>query len=294
MRVLPSEVQTGRGGQTNRTYMLDCARVNALRLRFPNRELADLVLRPGVHAVGRDAQGLPSLVEDPGHALAEFCVDRRGVWLQLHEGVRGVHVNGRPVRRMAMLRAGDSIYIDGVELLLLGDEPRSPTATDTGRYQGARMVLRGVGGQHHGRCFTLDQPRRVGRGADADIRIAEPGFAEEHAIIERHDEGALLRDLGSSTGILVNGYLIRDVLLQPGDQVVFDAQHRFVVESPKGSMAGPEKLPADDTGDDPATATDTPRQPRERPSSMRRMPWLLLAALMLSAALSLLLLYGAR
>lgn len=274
--------------------MLDCARVNALRLRFPNRELADLVLCPGVHAVGRDAQGLPSLVDDPGQALAEFCVDRRGVWLQLHEGVRGVHVNGRPVRRMAMLRAGDSVYIDGVELLLLGDEPRSPTATDTGRYQGARMVLRGVGGQHHGRSFTLDQPRRVGRAADADIRITEPGFADEHAVIERHDEGALLRDLGSGMGILVNGYPIREAVLQPGDQIVFDAQHRFVVESPKSSMAGPEKPPADEADDAAAMSTDQPRQARARPSSIRRMPWLLLAALMLSAALSLLLLYGAR
>ena len=274
--------------------MLDCARVNALRLRFPNRELADLVLCPGVHAVGRDTEGLPSLVDDPGDALAEFCVDRRGVWLQLHDGVRGVHVNGRPVRRMAMLRAGDSVYIDGVELLLLGDEPRSPTATDTGRYQGARMILRGVGGQHHGRSFTLDQPRRVGRAVDADIRISEPGFAEQHAVIERHDEGALLRDLGSSAGILVNGYLIRDVLLRPGDQVVFDAQHRFVVESPKSSMTPPEKHSLEEFGDETASDTDKPRQARERPSSIRRMPWLLLAALMLSAALSLLLLYGAR
>lgn len=274
--------------------MLDCARVNALRLRFPNRDLPDLVLCPGVHAVGRDSEGLPSLVDDPGAALAEFCVDRRGVWLQLHDGVRGVHVNGRPVRRMAMLRAGDSVYIDGVELLLLGEEPRSPASTDTGRYQGPRMVLRGVGGQHHGRSFTLDQPRRVGRAADADIRIVEAGFAEQHAVIERHDEGALLRDLGSSAGILVNGYQVSEVLLQPGDQVVFDAQHRFVVESPKSSTAAPAPSMPDDADDDGAAATDKPRQATQRPSSIRRMPWLLLAALMLSAALSLLLLYGAR
>jgi pSer/pThr/pTyr-binding forkhead associated (FHA) protein len=277
--------------------MVDCARVNDLRLRFPNRELADLVLCPGVHAVGRDNSGMPSLVDDPAEALAEFCVDRRGVWLQLHDGVRGVHVNGRPVRRMAMLRAGDSVYIDGVELLLLGDEPQAPTATDTGRYQqDPRMVLRGVGGQHHGRCFSLDQPRRIGRAADADIRIVEPGFADQHAVIEWHDEGALLRDLGSSTGIVVNGYPVRDALLKPGDQVVFDAQHRFVVESPRSTLSPSGLLSAEDM-DDPESAPSgalNNRQTGQRPSSVRRMPWLLLAALMLSAALSLLLLYGAR
>ncbi|MGH8076613.1 MAG: FHA domain-containing protein [Lysobacter sp.] len=269
--------------------------MNALRLRFPNRELADLELCPGVHAVGRDNEGLPSLVDDPGVALAEFCVDRRGVWLQLHEGVRGVHVNGRPVRRMAMLRAGDSVYIDGVELLLLGEEPQPPATTDSGRtLQDPRMVLRGVGGQHHGRSYTLDEPRRVGRAADADIRIVEPGIAEQHALIERHDEGALLRDLGSSAGILVNGYPIRDAVLRPGDQIVFDAQHRFVVESPRSAMISPEPPLADEADNGVAMVANQPVQARAQPSSIRRMPWLLLAALMLSAALSLLLLYGVR
>ena len=32
--------------------VLDCRRVDALRLRFQNRERDDLVLTPGVHAIG--------------------------------------------------------------------------------------------------------------------------------------------------------------------------------------------------------------------------------------------------
>ncbi len=273
--------------------MLDCRRVTTLRLRFPDRELADLVLGPGVHAIGRDGSGLPGLVDDPAHAIAQFCVDRRGIWLQLRDGVRGVHVNGRPVRRMAMLRAGDTVYIDGVELQLLGDEPAPvPVAVaDAERHpQDLRTVLRGVGGQHHGRCFTLDQPRRVGHAADCDIRIAERGFADQHAVIAQHGDGAVLRALGSSTATLVNGHPIRDALLRPGDQLIFDAQHRFVIESPKCGAA--PLATAEDAGDDfsPAHSVARPVQP----SSIRRMPWLLLAALMLSAALSLLLVYGER
>lgn len=273
--------------------MLDCRRVTILRLRFPNLELADLMLSPGVHAIGRDSDGLPGLVDDPGHALAQFCVDRRGVWLQLRDGVRGVHVNGRPVRRMAMLRAGDAVYIDGVELLLLGAEPQPADAMDAECHQqDLQMVLRGIGGQHHGRCFSLDQPRRVGRAADCDIRIVAPGFAEYHAEIVPHADGAVWRDLGSSTATLVNGHPIHDALLRPGDQVVFDAQHRFVVESPKyGVTAMP--LPLDDDADDETSPTHPDARP-VRPSSARRMPWLLFAALMLSAALSLLLVYGER
>lgn len=272
--------------------MLDCRRVTILRLRFPNREPADLELGPGVHAIGRDSDGMPGLVEDPAHALAQFCVDRRGAWLQLRDAVRGVHVNGRPVRRMAMLRAGDAVYFDGVELLLVGDEPLSGEAlAASGDQSDSRMVLRGIGGQHHGRSFTLDQPRRVGRAADCDIRIGERTFADQHAVIAPYGDGAVLRALAADAVTRVNGHEIRDALLRPGDQVVFDAQHRFVVESPRSGVAQ-ASLVTDE--DDDEISTVHPDRPPARPSSVRRMPWLLLAALMLSAALSLLLVYGER
>lgn len=276
----------------NSTYMLDCRRVTILRLRFPNREPADLELGPGVHAIGRDSDGLPGLVGDPAHALAQFCVDRRGAWLQLRDGVRGVHVNGRPVRRMAMLRAGDAVYFDGVELLLLGDEPPSgETLAADGDQPDTRVVLRGIGGQHHGRSFTLDQPRRVGRAADCDIRIGERTFADQHAVIAPYGDGAVLRALAANAVTRVNGHEVRDALLRPGDQLVFDAQHRFVVESPSSGVVQ-RPLATDDEDDE--VFTGDPGHPPARPSSVRRMPWLLLAALMLSAALSLLLVYGER
>lgn len=273
--------------------MLDCRRVETLRLRFPEREHADLVLSPGVHAVGRDAAGKPALVDDPTQALVQFCVDRRGVWLQLREGMRGLHVNGRPVRRMAMLRMGDAVYIDGVELVLLGSPPLPPPeAEGEPAMFDAHMVLRGVGGPHHGRCVPLDQPRLVGRARECDVRIDEPAFAERHARLEPLVDGVVLRDLGSEEGCVVNGHPVRHALLRPGDQVVFESQHRFVVEAPKrAAMAA-----VADTGSTEAEsvqATDQSAGAAVR-SSARRIPWLLLAALLLAAALSLLLLYGVR
>lgn len=266
-----------------------------LKLRFPNREPSDLQLTPGVHAIGRDGNGRPRHTAESDEALLQLCVDRRGVWLQLREGVRGLHVNGRPVRRMAMLRAGDAIFLDGVELLLLGGEPLPAPVTDVPRHPGdPRIVLRGVGGQHHGRCFSLDQARSVGRAPECDIRINEPAFAERHARLEPHAEGVVLRDLGSHEGSVVNGHPVRDALLRPGDQVVFDAQHRFVIESPNSAPVPVATVPTDLDVDDADGRDPTPRHESAVPSSMRRLPWLLVAALLLAAALSLLLLYGAR
>lgn len=263
----------------------------ALRLRFPNRQQPDLVLGPGVHAIGRDSVERPVIVEDRSQAIAQFCVDRRGVWLQVHEGTRGLHVNGRPVRRMALLRAGDAVFVDGNEWLLLGDTPPSAPA-ESRQTQGEadpRTVLRGVGGPHHGRSITLDQPRLVGRLPECDIRIDDAAFADRHARLEPHAEGIVLRDLGSHEGSLVNGWPVRNALLRTGDQVVFDTQ-RFVVEGPNRNANGDarrQKPPAE------VEETTLPDEPKVA-SSVRRVPWLLLAALFLAIALSLLLLYGAR
>ncbi|WP_158986101.1 FHA domain-containing protein [Lysobacter panacisoli] len=265
--------------------------MNALRLRFQNREHADLALSPGVHAIGYDRHGVLGEVATDA-AVAQFCVDRRGVWLQVREGAPGLHVNGRPVKRMAMLRVGDAVFVDGTELVLLAGDPL-PAPADYGFSGGTdtRMLLRGVGGPHHGRSFTLDKPRTVGRAGESDIRINEPSFAERHARLEAHADGVVLRDLGSVEGSLVNGRPVRHALLQPGDQVVFGSQHRFIVEAPvpragasETAAPAPKRVPV----------VEETRTPSTLPQSVRRMPWLLLAALLIAAALSLLLLYGAR
>lgn len=266
--------------------------MTALRLRFPNRQQPDLVLGPGVHAIGRDLVDRPVLVDDPTQAIAQFCVDRRGMWLQVLDGTRGLHVNGRPVRRMASLRAGDAVFVDGNEWLLLGETPPSapsesrPPATDPD----PRIVLRGIGGAHHGRSITLDQPRLIGRLPECDIRIDDAAFADRHARLEPHAEGVVLRDLGSHEGSVVNGWPVRSALLRPGDQVVFDTQ-RFVVEAPnRNGLVETQKREPSGSAEAAAPGIDEAKLP----SSVRRMPWLLLAALFLAAALSLLLLYGAR
>lgn len=268
--------------------MLDFRRVNGLKLRIPEQD-SELPLGEGVQAIGHDAGGLHVMASD-AEAIARFCVDRRGVWLLVAEGAGGVHVNGRRVRRMAMLRPGDSIHLEGVQVLLVSeDEPELPGRDlgDGANGEGdPRVVLRGVGGQHHGRSFTLERPRVVGRMAEADIRVDDPAFAERHAQVLQVDGRILLRDLGSEEGSLLNGRPVRDAVLQAGDQVAFDPQHRFVVEAPgrpvSHDAADLEREADELVLEDPPVAA----------SSWRRWPWLLLSALLIATALAALLTWG--
>jgi pSer/pThr/pTyr-binding forkhead associated (FHA) protein len=98
----------------------------------------------------------------------------------------------------------------------------------------------------------------------------------------------VLRDLGSAEGSIVNGEQVRDAVLRPGDQIVFDAHHRFVVEAPARAMgqAGAPELSDDENRELPS--------PQGSGRSGRRLPWLLLAALLIAMALSALLLFGVQ
>lgn len=271
--------------------------MDALKLRFPNLDRDELPLGVGMHGIGPDASGRTlGLLDDDRQPAVRFCVDRRGVWLTVAEGARGVHVNGRQVRRMAMLRVGDAIYVDGIEMCLVSD--RRPAALSSLPTAGAqdgdgdpRVVLRGVGGQHHGRSFTLARPRLIGSASDADIRIDDPAFAERHARIELLGEHVVLRDIGSAEGSLVNGEAVRDAVLQPGDQIVFDAHHRFVIEAPARAM-GLRNLDDDDPGNAASPEGMAP-EVADSGDGSHRLPWLLLAALLLASLLSALLLFGA-
>lgn len=267
--------------------------MSELRLRFSDGDQPDLVLGAGVHALGRRPDGLGPVDSDQPWLL-QLCNDRRGIWLTVADELRGVHVNGRPVQHVAMLRAGDGIHVDGNELLLtansdgramphIGDVTRDPIAN-------LRLALRGLGGTYHGRSISLEKPRRIGRAADADLRIEGPGIAERHAVVEAVNGQAILRD--ASADVMVNGKPMRHAVLNAGDQIAFDVQHRFVLEGPPpAAVPSPAaRLRAALS----AEAADTPPVAPPRKSWWKRVPWLLIAALLLGAALSGLLLFGAR
>ncbi|MDQ2703022.1 MAG: FHA domain-containing protein [Pseudomonadota bacterium] len=253
--------------------------MNEITLHAPGTPIDALRLTTGRHAIGRADDGSLERRERADGARVCLCVDRRGVWLTVGEGVRGVHVNGRPVQRQALLRTGDCIHVDGHEIVLArgsgGSREAPPREFAAQGASDPRIVLRGIGGHHHGRSFTLDRQRVVGSGSDADIRIDDPAFAPRHARIGLQDGMVVLQSLGDES-CLVNGQRLREAVLQPGDQIVFDDHHRFVIEAPLAILG---ELPMEHSPE----MVVVPSRAR---ASAWRLPWLLLAAVLLAAALS--------
>ena len=109
------------------------------------------------------------------------------------------------------------------------------------------------------------------------------GVIPDTSAIQLHAEAALnaLADAGLKPSDI-------DAVLCAGDQLVFDGQHRFVVEYP--TVAGVE---AD--AEPPAMAASEAVGPAPAPGRAGvRLPWLLLAALLLGGLISALLWFGAR
>jgi pSer/pThr/pTyr-binding forkhead associated (FHA) protein len=83
----------------------------------------------------------------------------------------------------------------------------------------ARLVWERPDGEHVE--FPLDAETLVVGREDAAIEIDEPLVSRQHARIERRDEGWRLVDLGSTNLTRVNGEVIRERLLEHGDEIRF-------------------------------------------------------------------------
>jgi len=79
-----------------------------------------------------------------------------------------------------------------------------PPAGSAPRLEGKRGTF------HLTRAIT-----RIGRGADADIRIDDPGVSRHHAEV-RIGNDVILRDLDSTNGTYINGMLVAEQPLRDG------------------------------------------------------------------------------
>lgn len=214
-----------------------------MRLNFPNGEHPDVVIDQGEVRIG-SAPGNRVVIANAGlsanHAVVRIDA-QRGIMLRLEAGSGGAHVNARPVRELALLRLGDVVSLNRLQVLVKPDDDRnidsnlppapSPMTDPAQRAAASRVVLRGIAGAFHGRTFSLLDPVTIGRAANADIRLDEPGMEERHATLEQHSDRVVLRDLGSHDGAVVNGVALKSAVLHPGDQIAFE-QHRFLLEAP--------------------------------------------------------------
>jgi pSer/pThr/pTyr-binding forkhead associated (FHA) protein len=83
-----------------------------------------------------------------------------------------------------------------------------------------RGVLQIEGGPENGKELRVRQlPLTIGRGEEADFPLEDRWVSRRHCEIFERDGALALRDLGSRHGTLVNGHVVSESVLQPGDRI---------------------------------------------------------------------------
>ncbi len=290
-----------------------------MQLSFPNGEHRDVNFEAGEVTIGTRPDMLVSLPKSGLAAHhASIIADRRGLWLRVLPDSQPIHLNGRPVKQLAMLRVGDLLCFDQTRVQLRDTdalainrnipETGPLTLNETQQVSAARVLLRGLSGQHFGRIYGLVSPQLVGSGVNADIAIEDDSVAEKHAQIELHGDKVVLRAMSPEAVTHVNGIAVTDALLSPGDQIAIE-QSRFMLEAPGLPLRGRDvavssgtvthtqtiqavksKIPAQHNADNSQEAENTGQSPQDTSA----LWWLIAAAAILAASLTALLVYAPR
>ncbi len=207
--------------------------------------------------------------------------DRRGWVLQVLPAAERIHVNARPVRERALLRAGDVISVGDCRMLLRDEQDPAQRVSGPLSGHGCRTVaLRAVAGPLSGRVLPVRDSLEL--GPQGPCRLALP-LGEVAALRLHWKEGQLcLASVLSSARhpLRVNGVMVHDeVVLLPDDQIGLDT-HRFVVDAP-GMEPEPEIVVSD--------AADSPL-PEEAAGPVREVWWLIVTAAILALGIALVLL----
>lgn len=96
------------------------------------------------------------------------------------------------------------------------------------------------------RVISLDQEETIiGRAADNAVTIEDPAASSRHCAILRKESRYTLRDLNSTNGTYLNGGMVTEVPLAPGD-VLTVGSIRMTVEGDDIDTAS--STPSSDTG----------------------------------------------
>lgn len=251
-----------------------------------------VLLCDGQHTVFSIASGVQQLYFDGLGALClrvddvaesasiRICLNSSGLWLYLDHTKPRVHVNGRPIQRLAFLRSGDVVHVEQAAFLIQAQPAFMPPAHPLA-VEHECMVLRGLSAALIGRCVRLDAPCCVGRSAHAQLQINDPAIAPIHARLTCESQGLRLVMTAPRQTCVINGHRVRAAWLRSGDQIVFADIYRFLVEGPIQTVAQEPSLPV--SAQLPVTANTTPDQ----------WPWLVIAAIGLALLLSGVLWFGA-
>lgn len=218
---------------------------SSMRIEFPNAAREDFHWAQALLRIGSAAEN--DLVLASGQAAPEHLrihQDRRGWVLQVMPSAGRIHVNARPVREQALLRAGDVVSVGDCRMLLRADvDPNERAALQVPGQGRCAVALRAVAGPLSGRVRCVGDGLELGGSGDFPLELPQGDVVVLRVF---WDDGQLWLETVQPSErhpLRVNGISVHRVALQPGDQIGI-AMHRFLIDGP-GMEPEPEIVMAE-------------------------------------------------
>src|SRR5690349_17308162 len=90
-----------------------------------------------------------------------------------------------------------------------------------------------------------DKPVTIGRHPENGIVITDPAASRRHCVVERTTSGFRVRDLNSSNGTRLNGLVVEQSRLLPGDIITIGGTRIVLVVPSYKSVKSSVKVPAE-------------------------------------------------
>ena len=208
-----------------------------LKLQFKDGRADPVALMPPGKTIGKGSIN-DVVIDEKGVAgfHADLKVEGETVTITDVDTKTGTQLNGELLAGPTVIRAGDVIMIQGVELEVVEDEASNHAKTlvlsGNALMSGSQgWFLIADSGPEKGQHIPVAERTEIGRALDCDISILEPALSRKHAEVWPEGDDLILRDLGSANGTHVNGKKIDEVKLKDGDVLQFH-KIRFIVAAP--------------------------------------------------------------
>lgn len=252
-----------------------------MRIEFPNAAREDFHWEHAQLRIGSAPDN--DLVLATSQAAARHLriqQDRRGWVLHVLPSADRIHVNARPVRERALLRAGDVVSVGDCRMLLRDDDdPKLRIPLIVPEQSRCTVALRAVAGPLSGRVLSLEDSLELGPQGRCPLELPQGDTVSLRIYWEA---GQLLLEVLQPCErhpLRVNGVVVQKLALRPGDQLGV-AMHRFVVDAPgmepEPEIVMPAPLPT--------------RLPEEAAGPTGEVWWLIVTAAVLALGIALVLL----
>lgn len=172
---------------------------------------------------------------------AEISKDNGSYVLEDLNSANGTFVNGVQVTRTEIVDK-DVISIGKHKLYFYNQQIGAMQMVEktmlVTRPAQTKAMLRVSRGKQKDQVFELSKvENRIGRAADNEIRLGDWFVSKHHAEIVRKGMVYVLRDLASWRHTMVNGQIVDEQVLKPGDEIQFGPKIAMVFEVADGTAA---------------------------------------------------------